>query len=127
MCKDATQRTEQYVVVIECDDNKEFVFETEGSRGAGIEVFRTIRILVTFVDDSCMSKMQPSKKKNLRQNLSSTSQQTMGQGNGGERGRHVPKMQDNDQEANGIGNAMNNEECRRLKYTEKILVRICFE
>jgi hypothetical protein len=36
-------------------------------------------------------------------------------------------MQDNDQEANGIGNAMNNEEWRRLKYTKKILVRICFE
>lgn len=52
MCKDATQRTEQYVVVIECD-NKEFVFETgERSREAGIEVYRTIRILVTFVDES---------------------------------------------------------------------------
>lgn len=54
MCKDATQRTEQYVVVIECDDNKEFVFETEEcSREAGIEVYRTIRILVRFVDESC--------------------------------------------------------------------------
>jgi hypothetical protein len=53
MCKDATQKTEQYVVVIECDDNKEFVFETEEcSREAGIEVYRTIRILVRFVDQS---------------------------------------------------------------------------
>lgn len=43
------------------------------------------------------------------------------------RGRRVPKMQDNDQEANGIGDAKNNDECRGLKYTEKILLRICFE
>lgn len=36
-------------------------------------------------------------------------------------------MQDNDEEANGIGDAKNNDECRGLKYTEKILLRICFE
>lgn len=38
-----------------------------------------------------------------------------------------PKMQDNDQRVKGTGHAKNNDESRRLKYTEKILFRICFE
>jgi hypothetical protein len=78
MCKDATQRTEQYVVVIKCEDNKEFVFETEQwSREAGIEVYRRIRILVAFVDDSRMSKAAVKEEESKAEPVNHTSQQTM--------------------------------------------------